>query len=680
MLSGKSLSLLAGVFQQATLVLIIRYSKTLEVSTPYITSVVVWSAELFKMVLSLILEHLTSRPSNSATNGASANSANALSLSPFGTLRRLFSLNRESIKLVVPAILYLIQNNLLFYALSNLSVPTYQVTNQGKLLTTAIISRIMLKKRIFPMQYLAIALLGLGVAFVHLSEYQESQKMTADEAQKEKQMNQWLGLMAVLISCCTSGFAGVYFELLLKTDKGTNDNVVQAHPQSVHTRNFQLAFYSIAFCTFHIITNDLPKLKADGPFQGFNGLVLVIIVMQGMTGFVVSMMLKYADAILKGFSTSIAIVLATVVSLFVFDSNVNEMFWVGALMVGSAVKMYSHYGKKNGGDTSLRNASLSDRSRSASSSRWSRTRILRLTILTTGLVYFFFSITYAMKKPGMFENSDNNASPALKSPNLSSVPVEGKNLRPDLTMYDPLKSTPPVDHKKITTSTSDANCLFFNCTRDVNECDNNNPTEYDGEKPPCCVHIMRDAGRLFDAEMSRIGLDYFAAFGTLLGFMRSDRVIPWTGDLDYIIPSKAVANAMVHLWDTKKTGLAHVFLDMNRMCITRDFADGKLAKFNFNAPAPTKLWIWGFPNIDLYVGKDHPEFPGEFNEYKTCRHKNTDVFPTQKALFYNNTLSQRLPANPEQLLRTYYGRNWRIPRSDHKTLGDELVCPYSPTH
>jgi len=588
------------------------------------------------------------------------------------------------------------------------------------------------------MQYLAIALLGLGVAFVHLSEYQESQKMTADEAQKEKQMNQWLGLMAVLISCCTSGFAGVYFELLLKTDKGTNDNVVQAHPQSVHTRNFQLAFYSIAFCTFHIITNDLPKLKADGPFQGFNGLVLVIIVMQGMTGFVVSMMLKYADAILKGFSTSIAIVLATVVSLFVFDSNVNEMFWVGALMVGSAVKMYSHYGKTNGDDTSLRNASLSDGSRSASSSRWSRTRILRLlyvsTILTTGLGYFFFNMTYAMKKPGMFENSDNFSSPAVaKSSNLevsSPAPVERKNLRPkmkeevktiasttpeteavanissitkvassiqnfnetckslDLTMYDPRKSTPPVDHKKMENHLAEANCLFFKCTKSVAECDNNNPTEYDGDKPPCCVHILRDAGRLFDAEMCRIGLDYTTAFGTLLGLMRSDRLIPWTGDMDYIIPSEAVANAMVHLWDTKKTGLAHIFQDINRVCLTHDFADGKLAKFKFTAPPPKKLlksadgntlWSRGFPYLDLYVGRDHPSFPGEYNELKHCRHKKTDIFPTAKGLFYNKTLSQRIPANPEQLLRTYYGKTWRNPTPARNPHGDSL-CPYGPTY
>ena len=41
---------------------------------------------------------------------------------------------KEGMKLIIPAVLYLIQNNLIFLALSNLSVPVYQVTNQGKLL------------------------------------------------------------------------------------------------------------------------------------------------------------------------------------------------------------------------------------------------------------------------------------------------------------------------------------------------------------------------------------------------------------------------------------------------------------------------------------------------------------------------------------------------------------------
>ena len=69
--------------------------------------------------------------------------------------------------------------------------------------------------------------------------------------------------------------------------------------------------------------------------------------MQGMTGFVVSMMFKYADAVLKGFATSIAIVVATITSFFLFPNETttlfNSMFIIGSTMVIIAVKMYSYY-------------------------------------------------------------------------------------------------------------------------------------------------------------------------------------------------------------------------------------------------------------------------------------------------------------------------------------------------
>ena len=61
-------------------------------------------------------------------------------------------------------------------------------------------------------------------------------------------------------------------------------------------------------------------------------------------GFVVSMMLKHADAMLKGFSRSIAVVLATVISFFMFDTALNGIFVVGASMVGLSVRMNSYYG------------------------------------------------------------------------------------------------------------------------------------------------------------------------------------------------------------------------------------------------------------------------------------------------------------------------------------------------
>ncbi len=57
-------------------------------------------------------------------------------------------LSRDCFKLAVPAVLYVIQNNLQYMAASNLDVATFQVTYQMKILTTAFFSVVMLRKRL----------------------------------------------------------------------------------------------------------------------------------------------------------------------------------------------------------------------------------------------------------------------------------------------------------------------------------------------------------------------------------------------------------------------------------------------------------------------------------------------------------------------------------------------------
>lgn len=68
----------------------------------------------------------------------------------------------ELLKLSVPSLLYTVQNNLLYFALSHLDAATFQVGYQVKILTTAVFSVFMLGRELSFMQWLALVILTAG--------------------------------------------------------------------------------------------------------------------------------------------------------------------------------------------------------------------------------------------------------------------------------------------------------------------------------------------------------------------------------------------------------------------------------------------------------------------------------------------------------------------------------------
>ncbi|VDM49625.1 unnamed protein product [Toxocara canis] len=232
----------------------------------------------------------------------------------------------DLIKMSVPSIMYAIQNNLDFIALSNLDAGTYQVTTQLKVVTTAIFMMLILGRRFSIRRWLAITLLFMGVAAVQMNavEGQRDAKTRTD--------NYALGLMAVLLTCVTAGFAGVYFEMMLKDGTST----------PLWIRNLQMYSCGVISASAACYLGDFDAILSRGFFHGYNYKVISIIAFLSVGGIYISLVMKYLDNLYKSFASAVSIILVVVVSLFMFDNvHVGFYFVAGSMAVCAAILIYN---------------------------------------------------------------------------------------------------------------------------------------------------------------------------------------------------------------------------------------------------------------------------------------------------------------------------------------------------
>lgn len=187
----------------------------------------------------------------------------------------------------------------------------------------------MLRKKLLGTQWGSLFILVCGVALVQLSQGGETRVITVEQ-------NRTLGFAAALGACILSGFAGIFFEKMLKTSD-----------LSVWMRNIQLSLLSLPLSLLTSFVSDHSAISQKGFFFGYDLFVYFLVLLQAGGGLIVAVVVKYADNILKGFATSLAIVLSCMVSIYLFSFQLTLQFTFGTILVIISVFLYGHDPHKN---------------------------------------------------------------------------------------------------------------------------------------------------------------------------------------------------------------------------------------------------------------------------------------------------------------------------------------------
>ena len=311
--SRQAFILLALTVQNTAFILFTKFSYRPS-AAPYLVSTVLASAELSKLGFSCFL--LSLQGGRRAVGEA------------------VVDIPKNTAPLLFPAALYVAQNNLLFYGIRLLSPHVYIVCSQLKILTSAFFSAILLKTQVTRGQSVALFLLLCGMILVQVAEGDHS---SGDgHVTRHANVRETLkGVTAVFAAALMSGFSGAYLE---KMYKGLGQP-----KQSLWFRNAQLSSFSLLLAIASVFWCDGETVRTTGLFQGYDGVVITVVILHALGGLVVAAVLRYASNLLKCFAVSISICNCAVATTLLPNQShsINGQALLGIFLVIFATLMYS---------------------------------------------------------------------------------------------------------------------------------------------------------------------------------------------------------------------------------------------------------------------------------------------------------------------------------------------------
>ena len=225
----------------------------------------------------------------------------------------------------IPAVIYMVSNNLVWLANYHLSPAQYQLLSNLKLPTTALMHRVVFSRKRHILQWVAIALLVLGASM-------DSVLSCAAATGARTSGNVFMGTFVMVVISVLSASAGIFTEFKLKEYRAT----------SIHACNLQLYF-------FGVIVNGLNLFVRHGIgffhpfvfFRGYSVYTIATIIVHASMGILVSFVMKYADNIMKLYAGACATAFSAFCSIFLFNTMPTKTVAYGTLFVMISLFIYT---------------------------------------------------------------------------------------------------------------------------------------------------------------------------------------------------------------------------------------------------------------------------------------------------------------------------------------------------
>ncbi|KFM27802.1 putative UDP-sugar transporter protein SLC35A5 [Auxenochlorella protothecoides] len=223
--------------------------------------------------------------------------------------------------LAVPALLYAVNNYLKFVMQLYFKPTTAKMLGNSKILVIAVLMRSVLRRSFTTFQWEALFLLVAGITVNQLN-YCAGQGVGGMDAVTPA------AVAFTLSSITIPSLASVYNEAALKRHMDT----------SVLLQNFFLYFYGACFNAVGLLAVAGAQGSGIGHlFHGFGTVTLLLVVNNALQGILSSFFFKFADTILKKYSSTIATIFTGIMSAALFGHALTLNFCLGVSIVSPSM-------------------------------------------------------------------------------------------------------------------------------------------------------------------------------------------------------------------------------------------------------------------------------------------------------------------------------------------------------